>query len=277
MSPRPVVMLSPGGRFTDEVLALMVRRGVSVDALVLYVPALRGAWRRAPGRLARLRALVLTPLRWARVRVKQRTHAVPAGAAARVLRTGALNGARMKRDLLRLRPDVLVLARCGLVDPEVVAIPREGVVNVHPGLLPWIRGNSPVASSLLRGVPLGATAFRVDAGIDTGPVLARRLVRLGGSETVAEVREALFRLWVEMTADLVADACAGRLPSGVPQRERFPLCRTLAGPADLAAMDHAVRRGDAKALLDRWAPLCDPSNHSLAPDADASPIARPAG
>jgi folate-dependent phosphoribosylglycinamide formyltransferase PurN len=277
MSSRRVVILSPGGRFTDDVLALLGERGTRVHALVLYVPGAAGGWRKAPTRAARLASLARTPLRWVRLRARQRARARAARSSARVVLTGTLNGARVKRDLRRLEPDLVVLARCGLVDPDVLSIPREGVVNVHPGLLPWIRGNSPIANSLLRGVPLGATAFRVDAGIDTGAIIARRLLPLHGGETLADVRDALFRLWVDMTARLVADACDGRVPAAIPQPERFPICRTLTDPAQAAAMEDAVRRGDARVLLDRWAHLCDPENLSLPHDANASPTARAAG
>jgi methionyl-tRNA formyltransferase len=186
-----------------------------------------------------------------------------------VVFTGPLNSARMARDLTCVAPDVLVLARCGLLDRELLEIPREGVLSVHPGLLPWIRGNSPLAHSLLRQVPLGGTAFRVDPGIDTGPVIERRLVPVAGTETLDELRDAIFRLWVEMTADLVAAAAEGRVAAGSTQAGRFPLCPTLAetDPASASA---------AKALLERWRPLCDPRDLSLSADADADFLPRPA-
>jgi methionyl-tRNA formyltransferase len=176
----------------------------------------------------------------------------------------------MADDLRGVAPDVLVLARCGLLDPHLLSIPREGVVNVHPGLLPWIRGNSPLANSLLRGVPLGSTAFRVDAGIDTGAVIERRLVPVTGTETVDELREGMFRLWVEMTADLVAAAAEGRIAPGTAQGGRFPICRTIPQPAGSAAA------ATAKALFDRWSALCDPGALSLPPAADADFLPRPA-
>lgn len=269
MSSRRVVILTPGGRFVEDVLALLAERGTVVHAVVLYLPpppAARGEMRG----MARARHHAFRPLRWVRRRIAQRLRmrrmrGVP------VVRTGELNGRRMTDDLRRLDPDVVLLAHCGLVAPDVLAVPREGAVNVHPGLLPWIRGSSPIANSLLRGVPLGASAFRVDAGIDTGAVLARRLVSLAGSETVSDVRDALHRLWVEMTADLVAAVSAAPLPPGTPQGDRFPLCRTMEAPPQRAAMAAAIARGEAKALFDRWAPHCDPSTHALPADADALP------
>jgi methionyl-tRNA formyltransferase len=169
----------------------------------------------------------------------------------------------MLRDLRRLRPGVVVLANAGLVSAEVITVPAEGVVNVHPGLLPWVRGNSPIANGLLAGVPLGCTAFRVDSGIDTGPLLLRRLLPVSGGESLDQLREALRAQWVGMTADLVEQA-ARRLPAGSTQHGRYPL-----GPAlPLDAAEDAVRRGEAAALFTRWRAHCD---EALVLPADADP------
>lgn len=242
---RRVVLLSPGAAFTADVLAGLHQRGARVHAVVIYPPPRP----RRPLALAR----------WLAGRARLRASRRFRVATGRVVFTGELNGSRMARDLARLAPDVLVLTRCGLVRPDILAIPREATVNVHPGLLPWIRGNSPLAHSLLREVALGSTAFRVDAGIDTGAVLERRLLRVAGPESVADLRAALYRLWAEMTVDLAAAALAGPLPPGHWQTERFPLCRTVSD-AD-AGVDDAVRRGVARALFDRWSALCDPPLH----------------
>lgn len=267
---RRVVILSPGGPFLDDLLALLVRRESRVHGIVLYDSRLSRAGA-SPSPLARLRASAMIPVRW----MRRQRRADVRGAAERLIATGALNGGGTARVLRRLRPDVLVLARCGLVKPHVLAIPAEGVVNVHPGLLPWIRGGSPVGNSLLRGVPIGATAFRVDAGIDTGPILRRRLVDVGGAGTEAALRDGLYRLWLEMTAELIEAATAGPLPWGSPHAGRFPLCHDLNDSPERSAVDDAVRGGAAQTLLDRWRPLCDPTDLSLAANADADFFPQP--
>lgn len=254
-----MALLSPGCSFTDDVLAGLKERGGAVDSIVIYrTPAPR-----------RPRALVRWLARQAYVHLGRFRRSGP-----RVVLTGALNGRRMSSDLARLRPDVVVLARCGLLAPHVLAIPREGVVNVHPGLLPWIRSASPLPNSLQRQVPLGAAAFRVDVGIDTGALLERRLVPVAGGETADDLRAAMYRLWVEMTVDLAVAAAAGPLPVGTPQGSRFPICRPV-NPEGIAVMEDAVRRGVPKQLFDRWSTLCGP-RATLPCDADAGFFPRPA-
>ena len=260
-----VVVLSSGGEFTHRLLDTLERRGIALDALVLYVP---------PVKAKGVRARVLAPLRRLGRRLRLRLDRRVRAGARRVVYTGPLNSTRMERDLRRLAPDVVVLARTGLLDDPILAVPAGGVVNVHPGLLPWIRGNSPFGNSLLREVPLGSTAFRVDPGIDTGAILQRRLVPVRGTETHAELRDALFQLWVEMTADWIAAAAAGPIPAGTPQAGRFPICRTI-GAADEPAVTRLFGEGAAQRLFDRWTPLCAPLDLSLPADADAGFLPRP--
>jgi len=274
---RRVVLLTGGGPFAHELLELLAERGVRVDALVVFVPSLLAEWRGAMSPARRARWLALAPLRWVSRRVKARIRAPRARPFRRLVFTGAVNGRAMTRDLRRLNADVVVLARCPVIlQPHALSVAREGVVNVHPGLLPWIRGNSPIAHSVLRGVPLGASAFRVDPGIDTGAVIERRLLPVRGGETASALWDALHRLWVEMTADLAQAALAGPLPRGTPQPGRFPLCRA-ALPAERDTAAEAVRRGEARALFERWLPLCDPVHLSLPFDADAEFVPRAIG
>jgi methionyl-tRNA formyltransferase len=263
------VVLSPSLKFTADLFARMRERGIGVDALMLYV--------REPARPGQERwSAVGRSGRWMRLWLRARSSRSLSVGASRVVVTGRLNGRRMARDLAMLAPDVLVLARCGLLRPHILAIPREGVVNVHPGLLPWIRGNSPIGHSLMRGVPLGSTTFHVDRGIDTGSIVERRLVPVTAEDTLGTLRNALHDLWLEMTADLVARASTGKIPTGTLQVERFPLCGELSQPEQLAEIRRAIEQGIAKALFDRWATVCD-SRLTLPTDFDLEMLMPNAG
>lgn len=264
---RRIVILSHGDSVVPELLAALHARGVRPHALVLYASSPLREWRALPP-ARRVAALPLVPLRWARRRLRLRPTRETRERVGAVVVTGPLNGRAMARDLRRLAPDVLFLAGCGILSPEILAIPREGTVNAHPALLPWVRGNGAVENSILLGVPLGCTAFWVDPGIDTGRVIARRLVAVPGGETLKELNTAARALWVEMTASLAATAAAGPLPAGGAQGTRFPLRRAVRDPEGRAAVAAAVQRGVPRALFERWRPFCDPGDLSLPPDAD---------
>lgn len=75
--------------------------------------------------------------------------------------------------LRTLAPDVGVVVAYGhILKPELLAIPRRGMVNVHPSLLPELRGAAPVEWAILNGdATTGVTIMQLDAGMDSGPIL----------------------------------------------------------------------------------------------------------
>ena len=78
--------------------------------------------------------------------------------------------------LLRLRdlkPDIgVVIAYGHILKPELLELPRRGMVNVHPSLLPALRGAAPIEWTIIRGHDTtGVTIIRLDAGMDSGPIL----------------------------------------------------------------------------------------------------------
>jgi len=75
--------------------------------------------------------------------------------------------------LRALAPDVGVVVAYGhLLKPELLAIPGRGLVNVHPSLLPELRGAAPVEWAILSGLEkTGVTIMQLTAGLDSGPIL----------------------------------------------------------------------------------------------------------
>src|SRR2546425_4372189 len=72
-----------------------------------------------------------------------------------------------------LAPDVGVVVAYGhILKPELLALPGHGMVNVHPSLLPELRGAAPVEWAILNGLEkTGVTIMRMDEGLDSGPIL----------------------------------------------------------------------------------------------------------
>jgi methionyl-tRNA formyltransferase len=71
-----------------------------------------------------------------------------------------------------LEPDLGVVVAYGhILKPELLAIPRLGMINVHASLLPKLRGAAPIQHALLEGIPeTGVTIMQVEQGLDSGPV-----------------------------------------------------------------------------------------------------------
>jgi methionyl-tRNA formyltransferase len=75
--------------------------------------------------------------------------------------------------LRELAPDVGVVVAYGhILKPDLLAIPRHGMVNVHPSLLPELRGAAPIEWAIINGLThTGVTIMQLDAGMDSGPIL----------------------------------------------------------------------------------------------------------
>jgi methionyl-tRNA formyltransferase len=93
--------------------------------------------------------------------------------------------ATIEAELRGLDLDLLVVVAFGIIlKPSTLAIARRGALNVHASLLPRWRGVAPIERALLAGdTQTGVTLMLIDAGIDTGPLLAARPVTIAEDDT----------------------------------------------------------------------------------------------
>ncbi|MDO8958891.1 MAG: methionyl-tRNA formyltransferase [Rhodocyclaceae bacterium] len=95
--------------------------------------------------------------------------------------------------LIAAAPDLLVVAAYGLILPQTVLdIPRLGCLNIHASLLPRWRGAAPIQRCLEAGdAETGVTIMRMEAGLDTGPMLLAHSLQVGAGETAATLHDKL--------------------------------------------------------------------------------------
>jgi len=104
----------------------------------------------------------------------------------------------------RLNPEAVVIIAYGQKVPQTLLdIPRLGWINLHGSLLPKYRGAAPINWAIVNGeTRTGITTMKVDAGMDTGPILLQQEMEIGADETAAE----LGRRMAEAGSDLVVDS-----------------------------------------------------------------------
>jgi methionyl-tRNA formyltransferase len=92
--------------------------------------------------------------------------------------------------------EVAVVVAYGQILPAaVLEVPARGSINVHASLLPRYRGAAPIAWAIIGGErETGITTFRMDAGMDTGPILLQRPMPIGADETAGELADGLAAL-----------------------------------------------------------------------------------
>lgn len=122
--------------------------------------------------------------------------------------------------LRRYEPECVVVVAYGQRLPSpLLALPARAAVNLHASLLPKYRGAAPVAWALMRGeVETGVTVIQMDDGIDTGPILSQRPVRIEDEDTGVTLAERLAGLGAELLRDTLRDVAEGR-GRAVPQDE----------------------------------------------------------
>ena len=102
-----------------------------------------------------------------------------------ILQAETLKDSGVRGEIERLRPDAIVTAAFGLIFPQAILdIPRLGSINVHASLLPRWRGAAPIQRALLAGDgTTGVSIMKMEAGLDTGPVLLREAIPISDSDT----------------------------------------------------------------------------------------------
>ena len=133
--------------------------------------------------------------------------------------------------------DVLVVAAYGLILPQAVLdIPRAGCINIHASLLPRWRGAAPIQRAIEAGdEQTGISLMRMEAGLDTGPVLLTEALAIGTEETAGELHDRLAMLGARL------------LIAAIPRLESLP---AVAQPE--AGVTYAAKVDKAEAQLD-WA------------------------
>ncbi|HTV61587.1 MAG TPA: methionyl-tRNA formyltransferase [Verrucomicrobiae bacterium] len=121
-------------------------------------------------------------------------------------------------DLGELKPDLIVVVAYGQILPQaILEMPTHGCLNVHTSLLPKYRGASPIQSAILNGeTETGVTIMRMDAGLDTGPILSQRAAPILPEDNSQTLHNRLALLGAELLAESIPNYIAGKI-SARPQ------------------------------------------------------------
>jgi len=110
-------------------------------------------------------------------------------------------------------PDLIVVAAFGqILKKDVLELPRYGCINVHASLLPRWRGAAPINAAILHGdEATGVTIMQMDVGLDTGPMLACKAIRIKPDDTAGSVIQALSTLGADLLVETLPDYLSGKL------------------------------------------------------------------
>jgi methionyl-tRNA formyltransferase len=148
-----------------------------------------------------------------------------------------------------IQPDAILVVAYGRIVPQwMLDLPRLGCINLHGSLLPKYRGAAPIQWAVANGEKVtGVTTMRLDAGLDTGPMLLADLQPIAPHETSADLFECL----ADIGAKLIVKTLHGLEAGTVTPVEQDHTAATLA--PILKREDGAIDfTRPAQSIFDRW-------------------------
>ena len=132
-----------------------------------------------------------------------------------------LNSPGDQADFAALNADVAVVVAYGLILPQAVLdAPRLGCLNIHASLLPRWRGAAPIHRAILSGdAETGVAIMQMEAGLDTGPVLAEARTAIGAEDTTADLHDRLSAMGAGLITSVLARLAGGEALVPVVQPE----------------------------------------------------------
>jgi methionyl-tRNA formyltransferase len=109
--------------------------------------------------------------------------------------------------------DVAIVVAFGQIFPQALLdLPRQGCINLHASLLPRYRGAAPIQAAIAAGeTRTGVSTMRMEAGLDSGPILLQREVEIGPAETAGELAPRLAALGGDLVVETLERLAAGDL------------------------------------------------------------------
>jgi len=134
-----------------------------------------------------------------------------------VLQPQSLRDPAAQAELAALQPDLMLVVAYGLILPQAVLdIPRLGCINSHASLLPRWRGAAPIQRAIAAGDrESGVTVMRMEAGLDTGPMLLKVSTPIGADDTGGSLHDRLAGLGPQAVLAAIAGLAAGTLAGEV--------------------------------------------------------------
>ena len=131
--------------------------------------------------------------------------------------------------IIKLSPDLIIVAAYGLIIPEeILTVPKYGVVNIHPSLLPKHRGPSPVATALLNGdLITGVSIMLLDKGMDSGPILATENLKITVEHNTQTLTEELFQIGSNLLISIIPLLVSGQIAPTAQNKDNVTITKLL--------------------------------------------------
>ena len=106
--------------------------------------------------------------------------------------------------------------------------PKHGIINIHGSILPKYRGASPIQSALINGeTETGVTIMKMDKGLDTGPIILQKSVKINPDDTYLDLDKKLAQIGAKCVLEAIPDYISGKLSPTPQDNTKATVCREL--------------------------------------------------
>lgn len=148
---------------------------------------------------------------------------------------------------------IVVVAYAQIIPADILSLPRYGCINIHGSLLPRYRGAACVQAALLNGDPsTGITFIKMDAGLDTGDIIAQKIIDISDDDTAGTLSEKLSQLAAKNINAVISGYISGELISRPQESEGVSYYKQL------SKKDGTINWSDKSELIERHVRAMNP-------------------
>ncbi len=104
-----------------------------------------------------------------------------------------------------INPDLIILGGARIIKENIISIPKIGILNAHPGLLPKYRGVDVILWSIYNGDDIGVTIHFIDKGVDTGTICRKKIIEIEKNDSIKTIREKAINISAELMVKVVKE------------------------------------------------------------------------
>ena len=156
----------------------------------------------------------------------------------------------------KIKPDIGVVADFGLIIPKkLIDVFPNGILNVHPSLLPKYRGPTPVQTAILNGdMKTGITIIRIDEKVDRGPIIFQEEHFISPSDNSETVYAHLFKRAAKILPDLLPRFMKGLLKSFEQNHKNATYTKSLKKEDGFIAVDKVPAKQKLERMINAYHP-----------------------
>ncbi|MBI3732696.1 MAG: glycosyltransferase [Chloroflexi bacterium] len=221
-SKRVVLLSSRKSTYGAQVLRAAQKAGLPITAVIVEETVSRGGWKRFGLYLKRYGAIAVVfrtiehriseiGRKFKGERPLETIEQAAAATGVALENVSSLNSAEAHDHIRRWRPSLALLGGTRILNAKTIDLLPLGILNSHPGLLPKYRGNYCNRWALLNNDDCGVSVYQLEAGLDTGPMLAKQVVCRERGEWCTNFERRITALGAEFVAVTAEQYLSGQV------------------------------------------------------------------